>query len=166
MDQFNQIDNVDPFLSQPPLSPPPTNASDALALPPLATYPSREALFEAIQNWAKARGYAFTVGKSKRVPDGRQKVYYACDRHSLLKPHTGRVRSTQSRGSGCLFSILALETPSLGWEVRYRPESKFNTHNHPPSQGPAAHPSHRRLPITVQNTAQRLFSAGNYSLYN
>ena len=114
MDQFNQIDNADPFLSQPPLSPPPTDASDALALPPLATYPSREALFESIQSWAKARGYAFTVGKSKRVRDGRQKVYYACDRHLVLKPHHGRVRSTQSRGSGYLFSILALETPSLG----------------------------------------------------
>ena len=80
MDQFNQIDNVDPFLSQPPLSPPPTNASDALALPPLATYPSREALFEAIQSWAKARGYALTIASSKRVRNGRQKVYYACDR--------------------------------------------------------------------------------------
>ena len=167
MDQFNQIDNTDPFFSPPPPSPPPlTDASNALALPPLATYPSREALFEGIQSWAKARGYAFTVGKSKRVPDGRQKVYYACDRHPLLKPHTGRVRSTQSRGSGCLFSIVAFETLSLSWEVRYRAEAKFNTHNHPPSQGPAAHPSHRRLPITVQNTAQRLFSAGNYSLYN
>jgi hypothetical protein len=106
------------------------------------------------------------VGKSKRVRDGRQKVYYACDRHLVLKPHHGRVRSTQSRGSGCLFSILALETPSLGWEIRYRTGAKFNTHNHPPSQGPAAHPSLRRLPITVQNAAQRLFSAGNYSLYN
>ena len=167
MDQFNQIDNTDPFFSPPPPSPPPlTDASNALALPPLATYPSREALLEAIQSWAKARGYAFTVGKSKRVPDGRQKVYYACDRHLTLKPHTGRVRSTQSRGSGCLFSIVAFETLSLSWEVRYRAEAKFNTHNHPPSQGPAAHPSHRRLPITVQNTAQRLFSAGNYSLYN
>src|SRR3982074_1375841 len=109
MDQFGQIDNADPFFSPPLLSLPPPHASDtsdALTLPPLATYPSKEALFEAIQTWAKARGYAFTVGKSKRVLDGRQKVYYACGRHSLLKPHTGRVRSTQSRGSGCLFSIL------------------------------------------------------------
>ena len=86
MDQFNQIDNTDPFFSPPPLSLPPTDASNALALPPLATYPSREALFEAIQSWAKARGYTFTVGKSKRVLDGRQKVYYACDHHLTLKP--------------------------------------------------------------------------------
>ena len=51
-----------------------------LALPPLAIYPSKEALFEAIQSWAKARGYAFTIGKSKRLNNQRQKVYYACDR--------------------------------------------------------------------------------------
>jgi len=66
MDQFSQFDVSDPFSQPPPpppLSQPLTSASDALSLPPLATYPSREALFEAIQSWAKARGYAFTVGK-------------------------------------------------------------------------------------------------------
>ena len=160
MDQFNQIDNTDPFFSPPPLSPPP-NASDALALPPLAAYPSKEALFEAIQGWSKLRGYAFAITRSKRIKDGRQKIYYACDRHPLPKPRTEqRVRETQSRGSGCLFQVVAVETPSLGWEVRYRPEARFNTHNLPPSQSPAAHPSHRRVPITTQNTAQSLFSAG------
>jgi hypothetical protein len=40
MDQFNQLDNADPFFSPPPPSLLPTDAStsDALALPPLATY--------------------------------------------------------------------------------------------------------------------------------
>ena len=68
MDQFNQIDNTDPFFSPPPPSPPllpPPNASDALALPPQATYPSKEALFEAIQSWSKLRGYAFAITRSK-----------------------------------------------------------------------------------------------------
>lgn len=32
-----------------------------LALLPLATYPTREALYKAIQKWAKDRGYAFTI---------------------------------------------------------------------------------------------------------
>ena len=79
----------------------------------------------------------------------------------IQPPPIQGIRQTQSRGSGCLFSSIAVETPSLGWEVRYRPEAKFNTHNHPPSQSPAAHPSHRRLPVTAQNTAQSLFLAGN-----
>jgi hypothetical protein len=38
-----------------------------MAIPPESVYVSREALFEAIQNWAKSRGYAFTTGKSKRI---------------------------------------------------------------------------------------------------
>jgi hypothetical protein len=164
MDQFNQIDNTDPFFSPPPVSSlPPTNASasDALALPPLATYPSKEALFEAIQSWAKLRGYAFAITRSKRIKDGRQKIYYACDRHPLptAKPRTNpRVRMTQSRGLGCLFQVVAVEIPtSLGWVLRYRPEARFNAHNHPPSQSPAAHPSHRKLPVV----AQSLYLAGN-----
>src|SRR3981081_1369979 len=113
MDQFNQIDNTDPFFSPPPPSPPPTNASNnALALPPLDTYPSKEALFEAIQSWSKPRGYAFTIGKSTRRKNGRQKVNYACDRCPPIRQQTQGIRRTQSRGTGCLFSILALETPS------------------------------------------------------
>src|SRR3982074_2106226 len=171
MDQFNQFDefdDLDPFFSPPPVSPPlvspPADASNALfllALPPLATYPSKEALFEAIQSWSKLRGYAFTIGRSTRRKDGRQKVNYACDRCPPIRQQTQGIRRTQSRGTGCLFSIIAAETPTLEWEVRYRSEARFNTHNHPPSQSPAAHPSHRRLPIAAQNKAQNLFSAGN-----
>ena len=150
MDQFSQFDVSDPFSQPPPplpLSQPLTSVSDALSLLPLATYPSKEALFEAIQSWAKLQGYAFTITRSKRIRDGRQKVYYACDRCPPLRPEAQieRVRDTQSRGSGCLFQVLAIETLSSNWEVRYRPEARFNTHNHPPSQSPAAHPSHYRL---------------------
>jgi hypothetical protein len=56
-----------------PLSPPQSDAPDAsntLALPPLASYPSKQALFEAIQSWAKPRGYAFSISQSIRVKSG------------------------------------------------------------------------------------------------
>jgi hypothetical protein len=171
MDQSSQFDNSNPFFSPAPSPPPLANASNALSLPPEATYPSKEALFEAIQSWAKLRGYAFTISRSSRLRDSRQKVTYACDRYPLPKPQNIRdtqlhthIRDTQSRGIGCLFSILALETPNLGWEVRYRFGNRFNTHNHPPSQSPAAHPSHRRLPVIAQNMAQNLFLAGKTNL--
>src|ERR1700722_12479398 len=109
MDQFNQFDNLDPFFSPPQPSPPPTDPSDALSLPPLATYPSKEALFEAIQSWSKPRGYAFTTTRSIRMRNGRQKVFYACDRHPIPKPEPRpeRIRDTQSRGTGCLFQVVA-----------------------------------------------------------
>src|ERR1700733_12819326 len=116
MDQFNQIDNADPFFSPPSPSLPPPNAadaSDALALPPLATSPSKEALFEAIQSWSKPRGYASTIGRSTRRKDGRQKVNYTCDRCPPIRQQIQGIRKTQSRGTGCLFSIIAAETPTL-----------------------------------------------------
>jgi hypothetical protein len=130
--------------------PPPLLAPVMLALPPLATYPTKEALFEASQKWAKDRGYAFTIQRSRILGNGRQKVQYACDRCPVVQPsiQPERRRVTQSRGTGCLFSILAVKSPSsTDWEVKYRPEARFNTHNHPPSQSPAAHPSHRHLSI-------------------
>jgi hypothetical protein len=86
MDQSSQFDTFDPFfsllLSLPSLSLLLTNASDAsdaLSLSPLATYPSKEALFEAIQSWSKLRGYAFTIARSIQINNRRQKVFYACD---------------------------------------------------------------------------------------
>ena len=161
MNQFSQFDVSDPS-SQPPPAQPLTSASDALSLPPLAAYPSREALFEAIQSWAKLQGYAFTITRSKRIRNRRQKVYYTYDRYPPLRPEAQieRVQDTQSCSSGCLFQVLIIKTLSSNWEVRYRPEARFNIHNHPPSQSPAAHPSHRRLPVEAQNTARNLFSAG------
>jgi hypothetical protein len=147
-----------------PLSPPQSDAPDAsnaLALPPLASYPSKQALFEAIQSWAKPRGYAFSISRSTRVKSGLQRLTYACDRWPTVRPPVQGIRRTQTRGTGCLFSILAVElSNSLGWELRYRTEARYNTHNHPPSQSPAAHPSHRHLSIQALATSKNLFLAG------
>jgi hypothetical protein len=77
MDQFNRFDNLDSLFSLPLVSLLPvlrllpTDTSNALALPPLATYPLKEALFKAIQSWSKPRGYAFTIGQSTRRKSGR-----------------------------------------------------------------------------------------------
>ena len=57
-------------------------------------------------------------------------------------------------------SVIAVDTLSSEWELKYHPGAEFNTYNHPPSQSPAAHHSHRRLPFEAQNTAQNLLSAG------
>ena len=128
-----------------------------MPLPPQAQYTSREALFEAIQAWAKPLGYAFTTGKSKRLEGSKRwKVYYTCDR-SYQPPTRSRVRHTSSRGTGCQFSVVAIETQDkLTWELKHRPEYKFCTHNHDPSLGPAAHPSHRRIPSSIQTINQGL----------
>ena len=174
MDQFNQFNQTSqsgepqPLSSPSPLPPPsppilPANTStpEPLALPPLAVYPTREVLFEAIQSWSKLRGYAFTVGKSKKLPSGRQKVYYACDRcYPAPLAREDRRRDTSTRGTSCPFAVVALQTPLGEWELKYRPEAQYNIHNHLPSQSPSAHPSHRRLSIQTRDIARSFFSAG------
>jgi hypothetical protein len=109
-----------------PLSPPQSDAPDTsestpntLAPPPLAIYPSKEALFEAIQSWSKVYGYTFTVGRSTRLKSRRQRVTYTCDRCPPVRPPVqgicNTIYRTQTHGSGCLFSILAVElSNSLG----------------------------------------------------
>ena len=138
-----------------------TPASRPLDLPPLAIYPSKEALTESIQAWAKDHGYAFSISRSKRLENGLKRVYFACDRRATLPLNNQRTRNTQSRGTECPFSILAIELPNyLGWEVKYRLEAQFSTHNHPPSSKPSAHPAHRVLSSTTLARASELFSAG------
>lgn len=87
MDQFNQINQINDFdsLSSPTPSlepaPEPTPEPTMLALPPLATYPSKEALFEAIQAWAKPRGYAFSIARSTQ-----KKADLRCSMHVIVGP--------------------------------------------------------------------------------
>ena len=52
--------------------------------------------------------------------------------------------------TNCPFSILAKES-SEGWTLKHRPDQRFATHNHEPSQHPVAHPVHRQL---SQGTSQ------------
>jgi len=49
-------------------------------LPPEGDYDSRETLFKEISAWAKARGYAFITGRSKKETTGRLTIIYLCDR--------------------------------------------------------------------------------------
>jgi hypothetical protein len=106
-------------------------------LPSEGVYDSRESLLAAINCWAKPRGYAFTAGKTSKTPNGRVKVVFACDRNKL-PPY--------SRGTGCKFSILAKESlDGASWVLSHRPGQQFALHNHPPSEDPSAHPTHRQL---------------------
>lgn len=112
LELFDDLLDLESSLSPPPPPPPPLEMLP-VALPPLAIYPSKEDLYDAIQNWSKPRGYAFAISRSKRLHSGNQRVYYACDRSfqsSLLAQ--ARSRATQLRGTGCPFAILAIELPS------------------------------------------------------
>ena len=81
MDQFDQFDQINDFNDFDPLEPseplvsPPPLPLDALSLPPLATDPSKEALFEALQRWVN------TIRRSERLESGRSKIYWVGRQH-------------------------------------------------------------------------------------
>jgi hypothetical protein len=128
----------------------PTFADDCL--PPENIYSSRQAVFEAINAWARTRGYAFTTGKSTTEKSGRCTVTFACDRgRRPPNNQADRQRRTTSRVTSCPFSVLAKESSDGSWALKYRPDARFSIHNHEPSQHPVAHPIHRQL---SQGTSQ------------
>jgi hypothetical protein len=96
MDQLDQLDQINDFNDFDPLEPsdllvsPPPPPLDALALPPLATDPSKEALFEAIRGWVKLHRYTFTIRRSKRLESRCSKIYWVGPQHgAALGRHDG-----------------------------------------------------------------------------
>jgi hypothetical protein len=129
-------------------------------LPPEAIYESREALFKAINAWAKTRGYAFTTQRSTKEKSGNMTIIYACDR-SREPPtaQTGYQRRTTTRKTNCPFSVIAKES-GYSWVLKYRPDQRFSAHNHEPSQHPSAHPVHRQLSEEGASQVASLSNAG------
>jgi hypothetical protein len=80
-------------------------------LPPEATYETHKVLFISINSWAAIRGYAFIIGHSTIEKSGRLTVTYVCDQacQSPTYISTEHQRRTTSRGTSCLFSVLAKE---------------------------------------------------------
>ncbi|KAL2886857.1 mutator-like element transposase [Ceratocystis lukuohia] len=131
-------------------------------LPPEGTYESRQALIAAANAWAKPRGYAFITRRSKKTATSRTKVVVACDRTRKLRdPLAIRKRRTSSRATGCKFSVLAKESPDRNsWTLVHRPGSEYAQHNHPPSEDPSGHPTHRALRKEDISTISGLVAAG------
>jgi hypothetical protein len=130
-------------------------------LPPEAIYSSREALYEAINSWAKQRDYAFVVGRSKKESTKRLTVTYTCDRaRRPPKSSEGRKRQTTSRSTCCQFSVLAKQSlDHTTWSLKHRQGRQYAVHNHEPSLHETAHPSHRVLSEADKATISGLTDA-------
>ncbi|RKF60029.1 hypothetical protein OnM2_055060 [Erysiphe neolycopersici] len=142
-----------------------------MPLPPEVIYSSKEELYTSILAWAAQHHYAFMIGRSKKINNGRRiKIFYNCDRYgpppSDNHPQNhlqDRRRHTTTRKTNCQFSIVALQYTETQWEVRYRPGVEYSIHNHPPSQAISSHPAHRRLAQSEINQARSLHSAGKFN---
>jgi hypothetical protein len=135
-----------PYQHQQQRTSPKANSFSDDCLPPEREYDSREALYTSINEWARTRGYAFSVKRSAKEKSGKTTVTFACDQ-ACRPPTLGeRRRKTATRGTNCPFSVLAKESLNGTWTPRHRPDRRFSVHNHEPSQHPSAHPVHRQLP--------------------
>lgn len=134
-------------------------AADCLPEPRL--YESREGLENAINQWARPRGYAFVTGRSTAEKTKRLTVTYICDRgRKAPDPGTKRKRQTTTKGTECPFSVLAKQQPNLKtWALVHRPNPQTSIHNHPPSLHPSAHPKHRTISLEAQKSLQDLTTA-------
>ena len=132
--------------------------------PPLeAIYSSKEELYTSIQAWATQYGYAFSIGRSKKI-GFRTKIFYNYDRYGLppQEPIGGRKSRTASRRTDCLFSIVAVEQSTRQWELRYKEGESIRTHNHPPSDSITSHPTQRKLKQEELNQVKAIYKAGKF----
>jgi hypothetical protein len=146
----------------------PSQSPSTMPLPPEARYESLDALTNAINEFSRVNGYAFTKRRSKVLSSGRRKIIFDCDRHGSTTNHRHqRQRHTNTRLNGCRFSISAIECIDnrQHWEVKHRPGLEYSLHNHPPSIHPSAHAIHRRLQQKERKLIRGLTEAGKYSFY-
>ena len=131
--------------------------------PPLAAvYTDLPTAVTAIQDHAKANGYALFIRNSKP-----KRVIYACDRYGKpqSKPknpaiHDSKRREgSRSKKCDCQMKLAIERDETTGkWEVVILE----GIHNHEPSAAPAAHPAHRIAALGPDTHAQveRLALAG------
>lgn len=130
-------------------------------LPPEAIYETREELYRAINQWARARGYAFSTMRSN-INTREPKAFYCCDRAGHPPPveeAETRIRKTTSRRIGCGFSVKARQIADGSWALYHR-DAQFCQHNHDPSYHPSAHPVHRQLSTEALSQVSTLVRAG------
>jgi hypothetical protein len=108
--------------------------------PPIKSYPTRDALKDDVQAWAKQHGYAVVTRESNK-----KKLILICDRGG--KPRKRKIlledlkRQASTRKCGCKWRVRGYFHISGLWKLKIvNPNHK----NHGPSSHPSAHPVHRR----------------------
>jgi malonate-semialdehyde dehydrogenase (acetylating)/methylmalonate-semialdehyde dehydrogenase len=115
-----------------------------LAPPPPGVFEMRESIVEAVQEWARYRGYAVVIRSSD---NGR--VALTCDRGGVYRKRRNltaeiRRRNTASRKCDSLFKLLGSHDQlSDRWSLSVA----NGQHNHDPSTSSSAHPSLRKLTV-------------------
>ena len=139
-------------------TPPPVTFRSA---PPEALYPTKDALFAAIQAYRRNNGYVIRVRSGKP-----NRILYDCDHAGTYDSkgknpaiHSSRQRnSTGSKKCGCKMRVAGVYKATGSWALKIIED----THNHGPSVAPIAYPGHRiaTLPPEVRVEIIRNWQTG------
>lgn len=127
-------------LSLPPTLPSPPDGGPNGG-PPASTF---DELFDSLQSFAAAHGYAVTKRNAANYRDGKPTRYIvACDRGKRRVSSSRGIRQVSTKKNDCEWRGTATAKQSNNWGWIF--ETKVGTHNHGPSENPGAHSVHRRL---------------------
>ena len=114
--------------------------------PASRSYDSLDEVIQTLQAFFLSNGAAIVKSRTSNhtVLDGIKQPLYCkliCDRGSSKPPRGAGLRAYTTSKTNCPFYIITSATRKSGYRWSY---TAHGEHNHPPSLGPAAHPSHRK----------------------
>jgi hypothetical protein len=123
--------------------------------------PSLDAIYQSVQTFAKANGFAVTKTQGYKYKGRFIRYTLLCDRYGEPRQsESAGLRNTQSRKCGCKWKVIAEALEEGKWLLREHAKPEHHYHNHPPSIDPSAHPSLRKLtgPVkeSIESTSQRV----------
>ncbi|KAK1447047.1 hypothetical protein CMEL01_08886, partial [Colletotrichum melonis] len=118
--------------------------------------PTANALFNRVNTFAKANGFGIVKRHKYTSRTGRLMRYlFQCDRFGEPGPSKGAgIRQRRSRKCGCQWQVIAEAQEEGKWLLRYHSDPQHSRHNHGPSLGASAHPSHRKLTRPVKDAIE------------
>ena len=121
------------------------------ALPPEASYESKQDALDGVNGWAKVNGGAYRIARSRQDANGRTRAIFECVRAGA--PPAKRLaaqRQTSSVRCHCQCSLRVTELQDGRWEVRHR-GGDFDKHNHPVTRIASAFAQHRPLSDSMRD---------------
>ncbi|KAG6979110.1 PKS-NRPS hybrid synthetase [Fusarium oxysporum f. sp. conglutinans] len=123
--------------------------------------PSVDVLFKEVNSFAKAHGFGIVKYNGYTYKGRKIRYSFQCDRYGEPQPSKGaQIRPRKSRKCGCKWKLIAEALEEGKWLLRLHNNPEHHQHNHGPSIGPSAHPSHRRLTeatkATIISTSRRV----------
>jgi hypothetical protein len=109
------------------------------------SYPTVEALTDAVNAFAKGAGYAVARAQGKKIKGTTtyKRYYLYCTRGGQERASKAKVRNTTTIKTGCQYQCIARRTAEGLWKWERHGDPSKQAHNHEPALDPSAFVQHR-----------------------